>query len=180
MTQPPLQGDHVRLRLLAEEDLPRLLEILLQPGVAEWWPGYEMARLRADTFGSPDTTSLAIELDGRIVGLVIYAEETDPYYKSAGIDITLDNEHLGQGLGSDTLRTLARHLFEERGHHRLTIGPALATERAIGGVQEGGFQAGRDHAPVRDGRRRHLSRQPAHGHARWRTCARIEVANSRR
>ena len=140
MSHPILKGDRVTLRLLAEEDLPRLLEILLQPGIAEWWPGYDMARLRADTFGSPETTSLAVEFGGRLVGLVMYSEQTDPYYKSAGIDITLDNAHLGQGLGSDTLRTLARHLFEDRGHHRLTIDPALANERAIGAYKKVGFK----------------------------------------
>jgi len=140
MTHQTLQGDRVTLRLLAEDDLPRLLEILVQPGIAEWWPGYDMQRLRADTLESADTTSLAIEVSGEFVGLVMYSEETDPYYKSAGIDITLDNEHLGQGLGGDTLRTLALHLFEERGHHRLTIDPALSNERAIGAYKKVGFK----------------------------------------
>ena len=140
MSHPTLHGDRVQILLLVEEDLPRVLEILLQPGIAEWWPGYDMARLRADTLESGDTTSLAIEFDGRLVGLVMYSEQTDPYYKSAGIDITLDNEHLGQGLGSDALRTLARHLFEDCGHHRLTIDPALANERAIAAYEKVGFK----------------------------------------
>jgi len=140
MTHPTLRGDRITMRALAEADLPHLLDILLQPGVTEWWPCYTMERLRADTFGSPETTSLAIELDGEFVGLVMYSEETDPYYKSAGIDITIDISCVGQGLGSDTLRTLARHLFEERGHHRLTIDPALSNERAIGAYKKVGFQ----------------------------------------
>jgi aminoglycoside 6'-N-acetyltransferase len=139
MTHPILHGVRVTLRRLTEADLPRLLEILLQPMVAEWWPGYDMARLRADTLEDPDGTSLAVELEGEFVGLVIYTEEPDPYYKHAGIDIALDTTCVGQGLGSDTLRTVARHLFQDRGHHRLTIDPALANERAIGAYKKVGF-----------------------------------------
>jgi len=130
----------VTIRPLAEADLPRLLEILLQPGVAEWWPCYDMARLHADTFEDPDATSLAIDLDGEFIGLVMYSEVDDPYYRAASIDITLDISCVGQGLGSDTLRALARHLFAERGHHRLTIDPALANERAIAAYRKVGFK----------------------------------------
>lgn len=140
MTHPVLHGDRVTLRLLAEEDLPRLLEILLQPGVAEWWACYDMERLRADTLGDPDGTSLAVELDGAFIGLVLYTEEKDPYYKSVGIDITLDISCFGQGLGYDTLRAVARYLFEECGHHRLTIDPAVANERAIRAYERVGFK----------------------------------------
>jgi aminoglycoside 6'-N-acetyltransferase len=140
MTHPVLRGERVTLRQLTEADLSRLLEILLQPMVAEWWPGYDMTRLRADTLEDPDGTSLAVELDGDFVGLVMYTEEPDPYYKHAGIDIALDTTCVGQGLGSDTLRTVARHLFEDRGHHRLSIDPALANVRAIGAYKKVGFK----------------------------------------
>ncbi len=140
MTHPVLRGERVTLRPLAETDLPRLLEILLQPMVAEWWPGYDLTRLRADTLEDPDGTSLAVVLDGDFVGLVMYTEEPDPYYKHAGIDIALDTTCVGQGLGSDTLRTVARHLFEDRGHHRLSIDPAVANERAIGAYEKVGFK----------------------------------------
>jgi aminoglycoside 6'-N-acetyltransferase len=46
-----------------------------------------------------------------------------------------------QGLGSEAIRVLARHLFEERGHHRLTIDPAAANERAIRAYERVGFRA---------------------------------------
>ena len=140
MTHPTLHGERVTLRLLTEADLPRLLEILLQPGVSEWWPGYDMARLRADTLEDPNGTSLGVELRGEFVGLVIYTEEPDSYYRHAGIDIALDVACVGQGLGSDTLRTVAHHLFEDRGHHRLSIDPSLANERAIGAYKKVGFK----------------------------------------
>ena len=140
MGAPMLRGERVTMRPLAEADLLPLLEILCQPGVAEWWAGYDMARLRGDTLDDPNSTSLAVELDGAFVGLVILTEQKDPYYKSAGIDITLDITCVGQGLGADTLRTVARYLFEERGHHRLTIDPSLANERAIRAYERIGFK----------------------------------------
>jgi hypothetical protein len=45
-------------------------------------------------------------------------------YRHAGIDIFLTASRYGQGLGTEAIRLLARHLFEKRGHHRLTIDPA--------------------------------------------------------
>jgi len=135
-----LHGERVTLRPFGEADLQPALEMLHQPGVAEWWPGYDIARLRSDTLGDPDTTTLAIELSGELVGLIMFGEESDPYYRSAGIDISLDGGHLGQGLGSDALRTLVRYLFGERGHHRITIDPAAANDRAIAAYSKVGFK----------------------------------------
>jgi len=142
-----IAGKRVTLRSLTEDDLPRLLEILTTPPIDEWWPDYDAERLRADTMEDPDTVSLAIELPstglsvaGEFVGLIMFGEESDPYYRHATIDMTLDPEHLGQGLGSDALRTLVRYLFEVRGHHRITIDPAVINERAIGMYKKVGFQ----------------------------------------
>ena len=117
-----------------------MLEILLQPSVSEWWPGYDMARLHGDTFETPDATPLAVELDGDLIGLIMYSEETDPFYTSAGIDIALDASCLGRGFGTDALRTLARYLFGARGHHRLTIDPAVTNKRAIAAYAKVGFK----------------------------------------
>jgi len=50
------------------------------------------------------------------------------------------NEHQGAGHGVDALRTLARHLIDERGHHRLTIDPSAANERAIRAYAKVGFR----------------------------------------
>jgi aminoglycoside 6'-N-acetyltransferase len=135
-----LRGERVTLRPPLEADLPQMLEILLQPGVCEWWPGYTMPRLRTEALEATDATTLVIELDGELVGLLMYAEEPDPQYRSASIDIALGGGHVGQGLGSDALRTVARHLFEEQAHHRVTIDPALANERAIAAYRKVGFK----------------------------------------
>src|SRR5205823_13879968 len=72
-----------------------------------------------------------IEAGGEVVGLLLLSEERDPDYRHAGLDIALATAAQGQGLGSETLRVAARHLFQERGHHRITIDPAAANARAI-------------------------------------------------
>ncbi len=68
---------------------------------------------------------------GVLVGSIAHAEEKHRDYRHAGIDLFIDTPHAGQGVGTDALRTLARYPFEARGHHRLTIDPAAANERAI-------------------------------------------------
>lgn len=137
---PTLHGERVTIRPLQERDLPRMLEILNQPGVREWWPDYDAARLRAEALEDEALDSFAVELGAEVVGLLYVTEENDPHYRYAALDISLDAGHLGQGLGSDTLRTMARHLFEQRGHHRLSIDPAVINERAIGAYKKVGFK----------------------------------------
>ena len=43
-------------------------------------------------------------------------------------------------MGPDAIRTLARYLFEVRGHHRLTIDPAASNARAIAAYAKVGFK----------------------------------------
>ena len=45
-----------------------------------------------------------------------------------------------RGFGPDAIRAVARWLFDERGHHRLTIDPAAANERAIRAYRKVGFR----------------------------------------
>jgi aminoglycoside 6'-N-acetyltransferase len=61
-------------------------------------------------------------------------------YRSAGMDIVLAPEFHDRGLGTDALRTMARHLFQDRGHHRLTIDPAAGNARAIATYAKVGFK----------------------------------------
>jgi aminoglycoside 6'-N-acetyltransferase len=136
-----LSGSRVVLRQIVEADLGRLLQILLEPEISQWWRDYDVERLRADTLHDAQTTSLAVELSsGEIIGLILFAEELDPHYKSASMDITLATAYLGQGLGPDALRAVARYLFTERGHHRLTIDPAAINRRAIAAYEKVGFK----------------------------------------
>lgn len=131
-TPPTLHADRLTLRPVVEADRARIAEILAEPAVAAWW-GLPGASDPVDDWlaGADDTTALAIEVDGRVVGSIQVSEETDPDYRHAGIDLFLDTEHQGIGLGREAIRRVARYLFDELGHHRLTIDPAAANERAI-------------------------------------------------
>ena len=140
MAEERIRGERVTLRPLASADVPRLAEIAAEPEVARWWLGVTEQDLREMVESDKGELVFAIELDGEPIGLVQAGEELDPDYRHAGIDLFLGTDWQGQGLGADTVRTLARWLFEERGHHRITIDPALANERAIRAYERVGFK----------------------------------------
>ena len=133
-----IHGDRVRLRPIGAADRARASEILATPEVARWWGSPE-----------PKTEGLyeveegysvyVIELDGEVVGLIQSCEELDPQYRHAGIDIAVHPGFHGRGIGTDAIRALARHLFDQ-GHHRLTIDPAASNETAIRVYTKVGFR----------------------------------------
>jgi aminoglycoside 6'-N-acetyltransferase len=129
------------LRPVRDDDATILREILAEPDVARWW-GVEPpdATVRDMLEQSEEEVHFVVELDGAVIGEIQYYEETDAAYRHASIDLFLATQHHGQGLGRDAIRRLARYLFDERGHHRLTIDPALANERAIRAYRGLGFR----------------------------------------
>lgn len=138
---PTLGGERVTLRPLEERDLDRLVEIGAELEVARWWPDISRSDLAGLAAGrEDDTVGLTIEHGGRVVGMIQFHEETTPDFRHAGMDIFMASECHGQGLGADAIRTLAHHLLDERGHHRLTIDPAAANERAIRCYERAGFR----------------------------------------
>lgn len=136
---PPaaVAGQTVVLRPTTAAHVPRFLEILSHPDVAKWWGGYDLERVRRELLGPQ---GYAVELHGEVVGLIIYYEEDDPDHRHAGIDLALHPDAHGQGLGADAMRTMARHLFDVRGHHRVVIDPAAHNERAIRSYTRVGFR----------------------------------------
>jgi len=136
-----LRGQRVLLRPLDEADVPRLAEILAEPEVARWWGAWDEQRIRAEILEDEETEPYAVVQDGELIGLAIVSEELDPDYRHAALDLSLATSVHGHGLGGETLRVLARHLFTERGHHRLTIDPAAHNTRAIRAYERVGFRA---------------------------------------
>ncbi len=128
------------LRPLDPADVPRLAEIAAEPEVAHWWLGLSEEDLVELAGPEEETVPFVVELDGETIGLAQVGEETDPDYRHANVDLFLKSARHGQGLGADTVRTLARWLFEERDHHRITIDPAVANERAIRSYESVGFK----------------------------------------
>ena len=137
-----LKGERVRLRPLEGQDARRLAEIGSAPEVARWWPGLTVEYLTAKAERQIDTDEHAFTVDhaGEVVGLVQAWEENEPEFRHAGIDVFLAPHVHGRGLGRDAVRTLARWLVADRGHHRITIDPALANERAIRCYESVGFK----------------------------------------
>ena len=83
---------------------------------------------------------MTIEVDGRIAGMIQFAEETEPKYRHASIDMFLDPKLHGRGIGTEAVRRVVRMLIEERGHHRITIDPAAANGAAIRVYEKVGFR----------------------------------------
>lgn len=125
---------------MAASDLPALVHLFAVPEVAAWWPGENEPRLRARLDGAEEGVGLIIEVDDALIGFVQYFEEADPEYRHASIDIVLHPGWCNRGLGTDALRTLARHLFDDLGHHRITIDPAVSNARAIASYRKVGFR----------------------------------------
>jgi aminoglycoside 6'-N-acetyltransferase len=137
---PTFQGERVRLRPLEPRDVERLVEIGAEPETARWWGELTPERVLAKVEGQDDATAFAVEYEDELIGLVQFSEPGEGDFKHANIDLFLTAAVHGRGLGRDTVRTLARWLVDERGHHRLTIDPALANERAIRAFEAAGFK----------------------------------------
>ena len=124
-----------------ESDRAALVQVLSDPTVVEWWdtrgPEHSADELIA---GEPGWFVWAIEVDGDFAGSIQATEEDDIDYRHAGIDIFMSARFQGRGRGTDAVRTVARWLFEERRHHRLTIDPAAANARAIRTYEKVGFR----------------------------------------
>ena len=132
-----LTGPRVLLRSTTADDAARLLPIRNEREVRRWWSDLEPGEMEEFV---ADEHSLAIEVDGEVVGAIQFFEEDDPMYRHANIDLYLTTSRHGQGLGSEAVRVLARHLLDERGHHRLTIDPAAANRAAIRAYEKVGFR----------------------------------------
>lgn len=124
------------LRPLREADEAGLRRIHETPEVARWWgrpePGFPWD-------DEPEATRLAVESDGELVGMAQFREELTPTYRHAAIDLFLDPSVHGRGVGTEVVRRVVRMLFDERGHHRITIDPALANLAAIRAYEKAGF-----------------------------------------
>ena len=124
------------LRPLKRDDAPILRAIHVMPEVAKWW-----GRMDNDfPFDEPQSTRFTILVDEEVAGLIQLGEEDEPDYRHAWIDLFIDPRLHGQGLGTDAVATLARHLIHERGHHRITIDPAADNHGAIRSYEKAGFQ----------------------------------------
>ena len=131
----------LRLRQVVAADRERLEAILAEPSVAQWWHTHDLDAVIAGTI---DAHVWAIEEDGAdgrlVVGGIQAWTQDDPEYEHAGIDLFVAGSAQGRGVGRAAVRTVARWLFDVRGHHRIVIDPAAANVRAIRTYSAVGFR----------------------------------------
>jgi aminoglycoside 6'-N-acetyltransferase len=133
-----LRGERVVLRSGETDDVASLVAILAEPEVVRRWGPFTEADVVGQFIGSPE--AFVIVADRTTVGAIQFGEERDPMYRHASVDIFLSTAFHRRRLGSDAIRTLARFLFDERHHHRLTIDPAVDNIAAIRAYEAVGFQ----------------------------------------
>jgi aminoglycoside 6'-N-acetyltransferase len=131
-----IDGPAMVIRALARGDEAELRRIHCTAEVMRWWGAPEHGFPWSD---DPDSTRLTIEVDGAVAGMVQFYEELTPRYRHAAVDLFLDPALHGRGLGAEALRRVVRHLVEERGHHRVTIDPAVSNSAAIRAYEKAGF-----------------------------------------
>jgi phosphoribosylanthranilate isomerase len=131
-----LRGAAVVLRPLAPADADALRRIHITPEVSAWWN--DMAA--GFPFDEPESTRYTIWAGDRVAGLIQYGEEDEPDYRHAWIDIFVDPDLHGRGIGSDAVATLRDHLIRDRGHHRVTIDPSRDNAAAVRAYAKAGFE----------------------------------------
>jgi aminoglycoside 6'-N-acetyltransferase len=138
-----LGGAAVTLRTATGVDVEALVRIRSTAEVRARWDaeiGEDTGAAVTTALGDPDLHVMVIELAGTVVGAIQWAEETDPMYRHANLDIYVDPAVHGRGVGTDAVRTLTRHLVRDRGHHRLVIDPAADNVAAIRCYAKVGFR----------------------------------------
>ena len=139
-----LRTERLRLRPTQAADVEPLTAILQEPAVARYWPGYDRERVAAELLTpDEDLTVLCVtslEAPHAAIGVVQYAEERDPQYRHASMDLFLGGAWHGRGLGQEAIRAVLSHLFQTCGHHRVTIDPAEDNHRALRAYEQVGFR----------------------------------------
>jgi aminoglycoside 6'-N-acetyltransferase len=132
----------VLLRPVADDDFAVLVSQIAHPDVERWWGPHSEADLR-DALAAPGRQIVSmwtIVLNDAIAGLMQATEEPEPNYRYVELDLFVEASRHGQGLGGEAIRVVLRHMFEQRGHHRAIIMPAVENERAIRSYERVGFK----------------------------------------
>jgi aminoglycoside 6'-N-acetyltransferase len=138
---PVLTGTVVVLRPATPADVPALVAVRTTPEVRARWRGpADVTPEIVESIADDHLHYLAITLDDRIVGAVQWEAEDEPDYRHASIDIFVDPAVHGRGVGTDVVRTLAIHLIDVEGLHRLVIDPAADNTAAIRCYAKVGFR----------------------------------------
>jgi aminoglycoside 6'-N-acetyltransferase len=132
-----LRGERVVLRPTGPADVEPLRAIRRKPEVMDRWGIVEDDFPLGD---EPTAARYTVLVEGEPAGMLQYTEESDPDYRHAEIDIFLDPRHHNRGLGPDAMKTIVRHLIEDRGHHRVILSVDADNAQAIRAYEKTGFR----------------------------------------
>ena len=156
----PAAGENISFRRLSRADLPRLVEWLARPHVAEWWGTPSAADDVELEYGpivdgsGPHHAYVALQGGAPIGFIQSYApaachdegwwlDEHDPGVR--GIDqFLIDGTRLGQGLGTAMIRAFVSSLFADSSVTRIQTDPEPGNFRAIRCYEKAGFRAVRE------------------------------------
>ena len=154
-----LQGERVRLRGIAREDLPRLwafnndLAVELAAGGDPPLP-QSLARLQAEfdqeaAKGGRDATRFVIEVDGQCIGTcALFNVNATAQTCELGIGIGA-KDYWGRGCGRESIRLLLTYAFRYLNYRKVWLRVHALNERAIRAYRDCGFvEEGRQRAHV--------------------------------
>lgn len=167
-----LQGERVSLRPLTRRDLDEVeaWTPFTQP-LDLAWNRFPWHRLGKDLWHELQSTDPAVEryavLDGRgrVIGIVGVVDVDESV--TSTVSIFLGADYVGQGLGSDALRTLLRHAFLTRHLQAVRLDVAATNSRARRAYKKCGFRVtGRRYRPVEEGQSLAFLAEPRYRHLR--------------
>ncbi|MDP9233104.1 MAG: GNAT family N-acetyltransferase [Actinomycetota bacterium] len=143
-----LKGDKVLLRAIEEEDLPALarwandLEVEVLGGGDPPTPqsvGRVKAEFERRQKESPDDVNFAIEVDGKLIGMVaLFRVDTTARTSELGIVIG-ERDYWGKGYGQDAIRTVVDYGFRHRNYQRVWLTVTDTNDRALNAYKRCGF-----------------------------------------
>jgi RimJ/RimL family protein N-acetyltransferase len=144
-----LDGEHVRLRAIERDDLPRLHELfdddleLMARSSDEPPRPVSLAELEHDfderlEERDPTTMRFGIELDDELIG-ECGLHLIDHYRKTCQLGIGIGRDHWAKGLGQDAVRILLDFAFRDLGMRKVGLEVLADDERAVGAYARAGF-----------------------------------------
>ncbi|MFE6172330.1 GNAT family N-acetyltransferase [Streptomyces sp. NPDC056464] len=147
--KPVLRGERALLRPFSKEDVPVLERILADPEVIRLTgsPDEEFGpeRLRA-WYGSRNDQSDRLDLaivdraSGELVGEAVL-NDWDEYNRSCNFRILIGPDGRDRGLGTEAVRLIVGHGFEQLGLHRISLCVLSHNPRARRAYEKAGFVA---------------------------------------
>ncbi len=147
--KPVLTGERAVLRPFTEDDVPVMTEILRDPEVIRLTgsPTEEFAPDRLHSwYTSRNTQADRLDLgivdraSGELVGEAVL-NEWDEHNRSCGFRILIGPGGRDRGLGTEAVRLIVGHAFEQLGLHRVSLHVFAFNPRARRAYEKAGFVA---------------------------------------